>query len=230
MLAAAATAVFLVLDIRDTTHAGFLWQWWALGVFLCFVAITTWTQSTQQMRIHSLEDERPKPIANLRPDFAELRLEIENQGEAARFSCQVRFLHIDTSVHSGIQPSADEIFWPNWHRSGSTEAVIARGGSDSIQVAVHERSRPYYIGIEFPFTASAGRPAFSVGWIPMTQPPLPHASVELEFTVTSTPSRIGEVLRRTYRIDEGGHVARPPAEQEPALAKRWARRIARKQS
>ncbi|MDA1095935.1 MAG: hypothetical protein O3B84_01575, partial [Chloroflexi bacterium] len=124
VIAAAVTAILLVLDFRDITPPnGVAWQWWALVAFLTFVCFTLWAQFSQLQLNRRLIADRPILSVAL-ADSDEIwrvggySLVISNTGSKATVSVQVRIgeglEHVQryyqdtfTAVWEGGAPSVD---------------------------------------------------------------------------------------------------------------------------
>src|SRR3990172_2342615 len=137
VLAAAFTASFLILDIKDETpNEGILWQWWALGAFLSFVAFTTWTQISQLLRIRELTNSRPKPQVDLVARKGSYWLEVKNEGEGANFKIQATF----TGFQNCPNPPPDGAYIVEWDTQ-----------KDSMPIARHERQELLFVRVLLEF-------------------------------------------------------------------------------
>ena len=111
---AASIAVEVAGQLAGEPVADWPWMLTALIAFVIFVVTMTWIYVEQRNEVSRLQGQRPAPVVKPRHEYKALWLDVTNEGESARFSCEIRFARIGTAAHSGIQPSATERFRPSW--------------------------------------------------------------------------------------------------------------------
>ncbi len=158
----------------------------------------------------------PKPVLNLRKEKDALYLDVRNDGEAADFAAEIRFLKIEAPTSYGTKPSDTKPYKPSWS-SGFAKSRILREGTDSIVLAVIGPPSLFYGWryIKFPYTDKNfwDWDVFTVGGVGATRQGS-HASVRLKIIVTSDPSPNGPVPKRIFTTDENFSIT---SEEQPTL-------------
>lgn len=209
VLGALGFAASVILDWQGLAGQDFDWRLGSLGGFILFAGAALWSIIDRNTRIAHLESQHPKPTLNLlfRPAMVCI-IEVQNDGESAKFEAQCEFLRGIKLEGVGLPLDKTIVEWTN----GDRWADLPRGGNEHLSLSHHQsysQNGAIVHKVEiFPQTLFriAGRNSwapFSFTWVQEGDMP----SVDLRVTVITTPSVVGRLVSQCYRIDADGNVS-----------------------